>query len=242
MDISDVTNTAYLTPGNLSHRTKQCLLDRYGSVLAMKVVVVVASSLSILGALAIILASYCKGGRKTKNEALHETTGLQNPAQTDDNATDTDVKREERTEKEAVQHPARLIIVCISAADILVAISHIWGVTNNYAHLQRTSIAYYVHGERFQNISIAESTECGAQAVLSIFGTISSFLWSDLLAFMAVVMFAKKRCCKPANFVSYQAFVIYNIICWGIPLIVTCVLGGVNAIGFHVDVGKWSIK
>ena len=92
MDISDVTSTAYLTPGNLLHHTKQCLLDRYGSVIAMKVVVVVASSLSILGALAIILTSYCKGERKTKDEALHETTGLQNPAQTDDDATDIDVK------------------------------------------------------------------------------------------------------------------------------------------------------
>ena len=58
-------------------------------------------------------------------------------------ATDyTGVRREESREKAAVRHPARLILVCISAADILVAISHIWRVSNNYVNLQHTSITY----------------------------------------------------------------------------------------------------
>ena len=58
-------------------------------------------------------------------------------------ATDyTGVRREGRREKAAVRHPARLIPVCISAADILVAISHIWRVSNNYVNLQHTSITY----------------------------------------------------------------------------------------------------
>jgi hypothetical protein len=217
----------------------------------MRAIIMVASSLSILGALFIILVSYCKGERKKENldEALRETARLQNPetiscasGQTvDTTATDyTVVNREDRKGGSAVRHPARLILVCISAADILVAISHIWGVTNNYENLQYNSIAY-THGKN-HSISAAESTECGAQAVLAIFGALSSFLWSDLLALMAVVMLisSRKWWFKPTNFISYRAFVIYNIICWGIPLVIVCVLGGTNAIGFEegIDVGK----
>ena len=251
MDIINITTTIP-TQDNFTQSSK-CLVDRHESIIAMKAIIMIASSLSILGALSIILVSYCKGESQKKGNLeaealLQETARLRNPetvscasAQTNDTiATDyTTARREESSRKggSAVHHPARLILVCISAADILVAMSHIWGVTNNYVNLQHTSIAY-THGE---NIS-SESTECGAQAVLAIFGAISSFLWSDLLAFMAVVMLrsSKNRCFKPANFISYRAFVIYNIICWGVPLLIVCVLGGTNAIGFEegVDVGK----
>lgn len=252
---SDVTSTAYLMPGN-SSQAEVCLVDRDDAISAMKMVVTVASSLSIICALFIILVSYCKQEKKkelTNNtgEALGETAGFQNSLRLTDLdesiATDPDLRKEERNEKEAVKHPARLIIVCMSAADILVAISHIWGVSNNYAPLQDTSIAYSYdhHGEHFWNSSVPpESTyiECGAQAVLAIFGTISSFLWTDLLALMAVVMLrsSSNKYFKPTNFTSYRAFVIYNTVCWGIPLLVTCILGGKNAIGFEegVDVGK----
>jgi hypothetical protein len=247
MDINNITTT-FPMQDNFTLSSK-CFVERHGSIVAMRAIIMVASSLSILGALSIILVSYCKGETKKENldEALRETGRLRNPetisyasAQTDDTtATDFIVtNREDRKGGSAVRYPARLILVCISAADILVAISHIWGVTNNYANLQHNSIAY-THGT---NISEAENTECGAQAVLAIFGAISSFLWSDLLALMAVIMLrsSRKWWLKPANFISYQAFVIYNIICWGIPLLIVCVLGGTNAIGFEegIDVGK----
>ena len=240
------TSTTNPAPATLFNGSK-CFVDRHESVTAMKAIIMVASCLSIIGALTIIFVSYCKGERRKENtgEALRTPSGLQNPetssftsALTDDNATGVETRREERHfwKERTVQHPARLILVCISAADILVAISHIWGVTNNYANLQHTSIAYKWHGV---NIS-AESTECGAQAVLAIFGAISSLLWSDLLALMAVLMLKSSKKLKPAYFVSYRAFVCYNIFCWGVPLIIVCVLGGVNAIGFEegIDVGK----
>ena len=241
------TSTTNPAPATLFNGSN-CFVDRHESVTAMKTIILVASCLSIIGALTIILVSYCKGERRKENagEALRTTSRLQNPetssftsALTDDTATGVETRREERHfwKERAVQHPARLILVCISAADILVAISHIWGVTNNYTNLQHTSIVY-IHG---QNRSIsAESTECGAQAVLAIFGAISSFLWSDLLALMAVLMLKSSKRLKPTYFVSYRAFVCYNIFCWGVPLVIVCVLGGVNAIGFEegIDVGK----
>ena len=227
--------------------SSKCYIDRHEFITGMKAIIMVASSLSIIGALIIIIVSYCKEERRKENteEPLRDTSRLQNPetssfasALTDDNPTDVNIRREEKhyLKERSVQHPARLILLCICTADLLVAISHIWGVSNNYVNLQHTSIAYRFHRA---NIS-AESTECGAQAVLAIFGAISSFLWSDLLALMAVLMLRSSKRLKPAYFVSYRAFVLYNLVCWGIPLIVVCVLGGMNAIGFEegVDVGK----
>lgn len=247
----DVVNISLVS----NHTKKLCPVDSPESVEAIKAIVIVASSLSILGALAIILVSYCKG-EPTRKENIElnqstqlghsESTMLQSPTQTDsdDDATDTDVRNEERNKKTTVQYPARLIIACISAADMIVAVSHIWGVTKNYPHLQHRFANGYRPQIHHYNISAPENSECGAQAALSIFGAISSFLWSDLLALMAVVMLrsSSKRWFKPANFITYRAFVIYNIICWGIPLLVVCVLGGVNAIGFEdsIDVGKYA--
>ena len=252
---SDVTSTAYLTPGNfsLSSQAENCPVMGKESIKIMKAVVIVASSLSIICALFIIFVSYCKREKKKKlnnstGETLGETAGFQNspgPIDPDENiAINTGVRREEREEKETVKHPARLIIACMSVADILVAISHIWGVSNNYAPLLlgTSSIAYHHHdhGEHFRNSS--EGTECGAQAIIAIYGNIASFLWTDLLALMAVVMLrsSSHKCFKPANFTSYRAFVVHNTVCWGIPLLITCILGGTNAIGFEEggDVGK----
>ena len=134
-----------------------------------------------------------------------------------------------------MQYPARLVLVCISAADILLAISHIWGVSNNYANLKHTSIAYT---ETSANLTAA-SMGCGAQVFLATFGAISSFLWTDVLALIAASTL-KTSPIEKYDFVTYRAFLVYNLICWGIPLIVVCVLGGRNAIGFErsVDVGK----
>ena len=88
MAIVTVTS-AYVTPEfNLSNSTV-CLVDRHESILAMKAIVTIASSLSILGALGIILVSYCKGEGilKKENNLDKETrlsTGLQNPVLTAD--------------------------------------------------------------------------------------------------------------------------------------------------------------
>lgn len=237
-----ISTTIAPSPVPFASNSTKCFVDRDEFITAMKAIIMVASSLSILGALAIILVSYCKRERdgNNSNQSMRAPPGVQRAETSSFTETKEVNNEEERTDtlhkkRGAVQHPARLILVCISAADIIVAVSHIWGVSNNYVNLQHTSLAY-IHGT---NIS-AESTECGAQAVLAIFGALSSFLWSDLLAFMAVLMLRSSSKLKPGYFVSKQAFVFYNFICWGIPFIIVCVLGGVNALGFEegIDVGK----
>lgn len=235
-----------ITVTNSTH----CIVDTEDFETALKTIIILTSSLSILGALLIILVLYCKKDRNktlTAVGAVHtssvvggEQTAERFPfakPQSADNSENNGASNKVQYIHGTVQHPARVILVCISAANIIAAVSHIWGVTNNYAHLQQTSLAYL----RGINVS-AESTECGAQAVVAIFGTLSSFLWSDVLAFMAVLMLKSSKILRPGYFVTNRMFVFYNSVCWGIPLLIVVILGVKQAIGYEqgVDVGKLS--
>ena len=243
-----------------------CTVDEESFVKAMQIIVTVASSLSIIGALLIILISYCRVyedstesesdedardsspqlveiGTFTERE-IEKSSYRNNNERSDSNSTITSdgqtavgSRRVNVKKLATVPHPARLILACISAADIVVAVSHIWGVSNKYdtlrqLHPDNTPMA----GHR----NHTASTECGAQAFPAIFGTISSFLWSDVLALVALVMQKSSKTFKPRYFVSYRAFTVYNIICWGIPLLVVSFLGGIKAVGFEeaIDIGK----
>ena len=255
MDTNMITTDSLpITHTNLTP-TADCIIDRHTSIIAMKAVILVASSLSVIGALTIILVSYCKsesndirdktrpmsaqslrqGGRNDPETSSFLESSQQLPDNGHNDTMGTE-NRHRQWKQGIVQNPARVILVCISAADIIVAISHIWGVTNNYENVRHTSFAYN------QGLNINQTAECGAQAVLAIFGAISSFLWSDVLAFMAVMMLRSSKKLRPGYFVSNRAFVVYNLICWGIPMIIVCILGGMNAVGFEegIDVGKFN--
>ena len=240
-------NSTTVPPATLSNST-HCIVDSEYFATILKTIIILTSSLSILGALLIILVLYCKKDRNkrlTAAGAVHTSSVIGDehgrfPFARPQNANNEENSRASDNVQDnhgIVQHPARVILVCISAANIIAAVSHIWGVTNNYAHLQQTSLAYL----RGINVS-AESTECGAQAVVAIFGTLASFLWSDVLAFMAVLMLKSSKTLRPRYFVTNRMFVFYNLVCWGIPLLILVILGVNQAIGYEqgVDVGKLS--
>ena len=65
----------------------------------------------------------------------------------------------------------RHIVVMLSIADLLVAVSHIWGATQP---LEKFLEAYNPNGSNFSSTDI----QCTAQAVLAIVGTLASFLWT----------------------------------------------------------------
>jgi hypothetical protein len=72
-------------------------------------------------------------------------------------------------------------VVMLSIADLLVAISHIWGATQT---LEKFMEAYHPNGSEFSNTDI----QCTAQAVLSIMGTLASFLWTlALVSYVLIV-------------------------------------------------------
>lgn len=76
----------------------------------------------------------------------------------------------------------RNIVVMLSVADMILAVSHIWGTSQNF---EKFIEAYHPIGT---NISSTD-TQCTAQAVLAVFGTLSSFLWTLALVSFVFVMY-----------------------------------------------------
>ena len=73
----------------------------------------------------------------------------------------------------------RLIVIMLSVADLLVAISHIWGVTQNIDRFMK---------ETTSNSSYAD-TQCTTQAVFAVFGSLSSSMWTLALVSCALVTY-----------------------------------------------------
>ena len=229
--------------------------------------VVVPSSLSIAGAILVIIYSLiriwnvtkivrfiCRIKQQERQQLLPEespspgynshhqpgtTTPPSNPQSTNLSesnefaaaATDTDVTAIGGGGVcTAINHPSAHLLLYISFADVIVAMSHIWGVSMTREDLAEQS--------KSQNSSESWLTECGAQAVFAVFGTIASFLWTLVLAFMAVVMASEK-----INFRSLTkstfCFSLYHILLWGIPTAVAVGFGVQGRLGFDqkLDVG-----
>ena len=69
----------------------------------------------------------------------------------------------------------------LSIADLLVAVSHIWGATQP---LENFLEAYHPNGTNFSSTDI----QCTAQAVLAVVGTLASFLWTlALVSYVLIV-------------------------------------------------------
>ena len=62
-----------------------------------------------------------------------------------------------------------VILIHLSMADIVAAFSHLWGLCSNL--------------DRFSNSTEgSQDSNCVTQAAFTVFSTISSFLWRDILA------------------------------------------------------------
>lgn len=174
--------------------------------------VLVVSILSSLGGLGVIIKSLaCKIGKKTRSIADDEGKCSQ------------------------LSNPGAHLLIYISLADIIVAISHIWGVYNYYYELEPD--ARRTNTPAPSSSASAWLTECGAQATLAIFGTISSFLWTLTLAFMALVEINREGTFKDIAR-SNLCFAFYHILLWGIPIFFALGLGasgnlGLDLIGTH---------
>lgn len=69
----------------------------------------------------------------------------------------------------------------LSVADLMVAVSHLWGATQN---LEKFLEVYYPNGTEVSSTDI----QCTTQAVLSVFGTLASFLWTlALVSYVFIV-------------------------------------------------------
>ena len=127
------------------------------------------------------------------------------------------------------------VLVCVSIADILVAWGHLWGVSTD---VERPLLDVYYPGN---NTAIRADRQCSVQAVLAIYGTITSFMWTVLLAVLVLVtMKCERETVEKA--LGRLAFTIYHLICWVLPLIGVCILARLKLLGYDKqDVGEYHL-
>ena len=113
--------------------------------------------------------------------------------------------------------PPRNVLFNLSIADSLVAVSHLVGVSTDFRKHSDAGTLDYV---------------CIVQGSLATYSTIASFLWTIVLTFLVTVTLTLNR---SKTFGTMKAFVIYLIICWGLPLVLVCVFFAINQFGYDKD-------
>ena len=86
----------------------------------------------------------------------------------------------------------RHIVVMLSIGDLLLAVSHIWGISQN---VEKFLEVYHPN----QSDISATDVQCTTQAVVAVFGTMASFLWTLSLAF-----FVCSTNCIPGMQLNYR--------------------------------------
>lgn len=191
--------------------------DRHGVILPLKICVGITSCLSIIGGFLIVLTFCWRVCSKDERPAGDGRT------------------RRQTTDrfKRGMLSPGRFILVNLSIADILVAASHLWGVADGYEK-------YYDEKNRnAHNTGPNGSTdnECDAQGAVAVYGTLSSFLWTITLSFFVVGTLVLPH---PRRYGSLCALLVYMLVCWGLPAVVSVAMAVKNEFGLdeEADIGQ----
>ena len=132
---------------------------------------------------------------------------------------------------EATRDQLRQILVFLSIADILIAWGHLWGISTYLERLHDVSSQY--------NTSVP-SSDCSVQAVITIYGTIASFMWTVILTMLVFVLIKHQQKEKVKRYFGRKAFTIYHLLCWLVPLIEICIMARLNLLGYDtVDIGEY---
>jgi len=120
---------------------------------------------------------------------------------------------------------ARQLLVNLSVADILIAASHFVGLLTNY--------------ERFLYSNLRSDVDvwCSVQGAVTMYGTISSFLWTIAVALYMFTVIVMKR---PE--IAKKMVPVYYLVCWGVPIVFPVWFGVKRYLGFELpaDVGMLS--
>lgn len=133
---------------------------------------------------------------------------------------------------------AREILVQLSIADGIVALSHLVGVLVNLPRFipkpcETPEQVLQNDTDRVRDIA------CEVQGGATMFGTLSSFLWTIAVAvyLLTIIVFERQQ------FAQWLRYTFYPI-CWGIPLSLTVWFGMDGYLGFEesIDIGMASIN
>ncbi len=125
---------------------------------------------------------------------------------------------------------ARQILVHLSIADIIVVLSHMFGVLYN--------LPTYTRPRECDAQPIQEEGRdlaCEIQAGFTMFGVLATYLWTLAMAIYLLVIIVFER-----NIIGKRLRLAYYPVCWGIPLITVIVFGTQDLLGFDesLDIGK----
>lgn len=124
---------------------------------------------------------------------------------------------------------ARQLLVNLSIADIIITLSHFIGLFTNFERF----IEHY-NPEAWNTSTI--DPVCISQAAFTLFGSISSFLWSMAIALYLVML----TTCKKPKVMKKITLPILYIVCWGIPaiMIIPNAVKGYFGYSQAADIGK----
>lgn len=195
--------------------------DRHGVILPLKICVGITSSLSIIGGFLVVL-TFCI--RLCQFRTIVRETADRPQAPLSDSM----------KLKHEMMSPGRLIVVNLCIANIILAVSHLWGVAGEY----QTFFDKNDNGNSGPNGST--NTMCNIQGGLAVYGTISSFLWTIILSFFVVGTLVLPH---PKRYGSPFTLLVYLIVCWGIPLVIVVVISVKKVFGLEdeMTIGECSI-
>ena len=119
---------------------------------------------------------------------------------------------------------ARQLLVSLSVADIIIAVSHFVGLFANY----RRFIVQDEDGVRVTSNSSHNDPLCITQGAFSIFGMVASLLFSVMIAFYLLVL-TQSKSMRPARLMLPFIYVIG----WGVPFVVALFVAGVRSVGYE---------
>ena len=120
---------------------------------------------------------------------------------------------------------ARKLLVNLSIADIVVAVSHFVGLFTNYER--------FLHNGNSENADVW----CSVQAAFTMYSSIASILWTIAVAlYMFTVIILR----KPTT--AKRTVPVYLLLCWGVPVGFTVCFGLKKYLGFEqsVDIGRFT--
>ena len=125
----------------------------------------------------------------------------------------------------------RQLLVNLSVADILVALTHFTGLYTNYDRFLSPCNGPNVYGN-FTNLT---DPWCATQGALTMFSVLASFLWTIAVAVYLFVVIVVNR----ALWAKRLRAVFYPV-CWGVPGVIVVAFGAKQYFGFeeNVDIGK----
>ena len=120
---------------------------------------------------------------------------------------------------------ARLLLVNLSVADIIVALSHFVGLQANYDRFID-----------FEDCSVNNKTDdlCTTQGAVTMFGVLASFFWTTAVALylLVVIVLQKPEAAKKLQFAFYP-------ICWGVSAVMAVFYAVVGYISFEKSQGNF---